>query len=367
MSRGGLKGCVKRNCCENHHVDSGYYVDPSADEYSIDIGNGLSRRASKIKPNSQTMMDFIALAKNRPGPSEYNSPGPSDNIRAGVITHPPAKNSPPGVIKHPIVLDRPELGRRDYVNACGDVYATFMNEQTMEDEEAFEEFMKNKISGGINRAVAASYNGLISDEELEAYKQGYRPDVQSSEDKVPDDVLPVVYMMPRMIGGVADPTILRTLLDSGSSKSLISKLALPEGAEIRPCEQEAMNTMAGMFQPMGYVILKDLRLPEFNKNLSIDGQMAYVFDTPCRYQVIAGRDFLRRTGIDLTFKENHITWMDNSIPMKSPNFSEASYNAVIDEYNYWLDEDAMNLEESYISQMMPAKYEKADLDEFAKE
>ena len=68
-------------------MDSGYYVDPSADEYSIDIGNGLSRRASKIKPNSQTM-DFIALANNRPGPSEYNSPGPSENNRPGVSAHP---------------------------------------------------------------------------------------------------------------------------------------------------------------------------------------------------------------------------------------------------------------------------------------
>ena len=79
-------------------MDSGYYVDPSADEYSIDIGNGLSRRASKIKPNSQTM-DFIALANNRPGPSEYNILGPSENNRPGVITHPLAKNSPPGVME----------------------------------------------------------------------------------------------------------------------------------------------------------------------------------------------------------------------------------------------------------------------------
>ena len=62
--------------------------------------------------------------------------------------------------------------------------------------------------------------------------------------------------------------------------------------------------------------------------------MAYVFDSPCRYQVIAGRDFLRRTGIDLTFKKNHITWMDWSIPMKSPYSNEASYNAIIDEYNW---------------------------------
>ena len=93
-----------------------------------------------------------------------------------------------------------------------------------------------------------------------------------------------------------------------------------------------MNTMAGIFQPTGYLVLKDIKLSEFdNKNLSIDEQMAYVFDSPCRYQVIAGS--LRQSGIVLTFKKNHITWMDWSIPMKSPYSNEASYNAIIDEYN----------------------------------
>ena len=119
--------------------------------------------------------------------------------------------------------------------------------------------------------------------------------------------------------------------------------------------------MAGIFKPLGYVILKDLRMPEFDKNLSIDGQMCYVFDTPCRYQIIAGRDFLRITGIALGFKKNHITWMSMSIPMKSPHFTEANYNAVIDEYLFWKDEDEMELDEMYFSGMMPAKYEKADL------
>ena len=92
-----------------------------------------------------------------------------------------------------------------------------------------------------------------------------------------------------------------------------------------------MNTMAGIFQPTGYLVLKDIKLSEFDKNLSIDEQMAYVFDSPCHYQVIAGS--LRQTGIDLTFKKNHITWMNRLIPMKSPYSNEASYNAIIDEYN----------------------------------
>ena len=90
--------------------------------------------------------------------------------------------------------------------------------------------------------------------------------------------------------------------------------------------------------------------------------------------MIAGRDFLQRTGIDLEFKNDHITWMDKSIPMKSPHLAEASYNAVIDVYTFWMDEEAMSLEElspfkdeAFMSNMMPAKYDKADLEQFAAE
>ena len=62
-------------------------------------------------------------------------------------------------------------------------------------------------------------------------------------------------MIAAMTGGVLDPIILRTLLDSGSSKTLINKSAIPKGAEIQPSENEdAMNTIAGIFQPIGYVI-----------------------------------------------------------------------------------------------------------------
>ena len=51
----------------------------------------------------------------------------------------------------------PKLGANDYLLACGEVYATFMNDQTDENEK-FEEFMKNKSSISTNRAIAASYN-----------------------------------------------------------------------------------------------------------------------------------------------------------------------------------------------------------------
>ena len=100
-------------------------------------------------------------------------------------------------------VEMPRLGRHDYLLACGDVYANFMNEQTRENERRFEEFMNNKNSGRINRTIAASFNGLISEEELEAYQQGYQPEVHSNTTKDSDegDLLPVIYIH-GIIGGV---------------------------------------------------------------------------------------------------------------------------------------------------------------------
>ena len=39
------------------------------------------------------------------------------------------------------------------------------------------------------------------------------------------------------------------------------------------------------------VHLRDLRLPEFDKNRRIDEQKALIFDGKCRYDVILGADF----------------------------------------------------------------------------
>ena len=90
----------------------------------------------------------------------------------------------------------PQLGNNDYLLACGDMYATFVNDQAEDNESAFEEFMKNKSSGKTSRIIAASFNGLVSEEELEAYSKGYQPDVQaqSAGNYEDGDLLPIVYL-----------------------------------------------------------------------------------------------------------------------------------------------------------------------------
>ncbi|EJK51078.1 hypothetical protein THAOC_29786 [Thalassiosira oceanica] len=59
--------------------------------------------------------------------------------------------------------------------------------------------------------------------------------------------------------------------------------------------------------------------------------------------------------------------MGKSIPMKSPEFAPANYNAAFGEIAYWMDEDETDLDDFYLSEMMPSQYEKADLAKFADE
>ncbi|EJK61343.1 hypothetical protein THAOC_18186, partial [Thalassiosira oceanica] len=65
----------------------------------------------------------------------------------------------------------PTLGPFDTSLACAELYAsTLSNDCELDTNQKFEVYMKEKCGGGINTAIAASYDALISDAELEAYR-----------------------------------------------------------------------------------------------------------------------------------------------------------------------------------------------------
>ena len=76
------------------------------------------------------------------------------------------------------------------------------------------------------------------------------------------------------------------------------------------------TTVAGTFESKAVVYMKDIVLPEFDRNKRIDGQSALVFDGPCRYDVILGRDFLLKTGMEFDFGKKIVRWFGNSIPLR---------------------------------------------------
>eukprot|EP00957_Ditylum_brightwellii_P019351 1459699-Ditylum_brightwellii.AAC.1 len=99
---------------------------------------------------------------------------------------------------------------------------------------------------------------------------------------------------------------------------MIHARALPPNAShVVNSESSSILTIAGTFESKRMVKLTDIALPEFGKTKRIDQLNAYVFDSPCAYDVILGRDFLYRAGLNLNFEKGYIEWMGQRIQMRS--------------------------------------------------
>ena len=164
------------------------------------------------------------------------------------------------------------------------------------------------------------------------------------------DLVPSVLMLCRSIQQQESKRLLRVLLDSGGSHSLIHSRVLPKGAtpmvlpSVRP-----VNTIMGQFQANRKVYLREIVLPEFDKTRRADGLEAYVFDSPCRYDMILGRDFLSLIGMQLDFRNGLIQWFDQKVLMKEETHLRHLWNSLADS-----DDEQYNTNDSYI---LDAKYE----------
>jgi hypothetical protein len=67
------------------------------------------------------------------------------------------------------------------------------------------------------------------------------------------------------------------------------------------------------------VVMRKIRLPEFNKNCLVEEPKALVFDGQYKYNVIFGADFLTKIGIDIKYSSGNIEWFDNELPMRNPH------------------------------------------------
>jgi hypothetical protein len=67
--------------------------------------------------------------------------------------------------------------------------------------------------------------------------------------------------------------------------------------------------------------MRNLRLPEFDKNRNVNQQKALIFQSEtCKYDIILGADFLTKTGIDVKYSTVNMEWFDNELPMCNPHF-----------------------------------------------
>ncbi len=107
--------------------------------------------------------------------------------------------------------------------------------------------------------------------------------------------------------------------------------------------------------------MRNLRLPELNKNHVVDQQKALVFDGTHKYNVILGADFLSKSGIDIKYSSGITEWFDGKLPMQDPHqLDNKDYIAMMDIMEVQLEaEDIFGMDwydfTCYASEIMDAK------------
>jgi hypothetical protein len=107
------------------------------------------------------------------------------------------------------------------------------------------------------------------------------------------NLTPVTIMVVDSIGAVWSRKLLKVLLDSGSTTTLINKKCLPKKCRPFQISQSRMvNILAGYYQLSAIVVMRNLRLHELDKNRNVKQQKALIFGSDTsRYDVILGADF----------------------------------------------------------------------------
>jgi hypothetical protein len=168
------------------------------------------------------------------------------------------------------------------------------------------------------------------------------------------------------ISAVRSRKLLKVLLDSGSTTTLINKKCLHK--HCKPCpisSSRKVNSLTGTYTSTEVVTMCNLRLPEFDKHRNVDQQKALVFQSEtCKYDVILGADFLTKTGIDVKYSTGTMEWFDSELQLRNSHLLEIkdfqAMAEIIEEIFFgmdWYDPTC------YAVEILNAKYEKVEIDE----
>ncbi len=180
------------------------------------------------------------------------------------------------------------------------------------------------------------------------------------------NLTPVTIMVADSIGAVRSRRLLKVLLDSGSTTTLINKKCLPK--KCKPCQisqSRMVNTLAGSYQSSAIVVMRNLRLPELDKNINVEQQKALVFESDtCRYDVILGADFLTKHGIDVEYSTGTIDWLKNELALCDPrNLKDKDFEAMAEIIEIQQEVDFFGVDwcdpTCFAIEILDAKYEKA--------
>jgi hypothetical protein len=198
--------------------------------------------------------------------------------------------------------DRTDLGYHTITDCTTLANLGLLNSNQMSQTESFGTKPSVFSTGNApkNLHVHNRYMAEALDPESESIRR--KKEINSASSTSPiRNLTPVTIMVVDTIGTVRSRRLLKILLDSGSTTTLINKKCLPGKCQPCPISQSRMvNTLAGSYQSSAMVVMRNLRLPELDKNRNVDQQKALMFESEtCKYDAILGADFLTKTGIDV--------------------------------------------------------------------
>jgi hypothetical protein len=130
----------------------------------------------------------------------------------------------------------------------------------------------------------------------------------NSNKNIPRQLTPVTIMVVDTISSVKSRMLLKVLLYSGSTTTVINRKCLPRNCQVcKISNSRKISTLAGSYTSSEMAVLRNLRLPELDKNRNAGQKNALIFDADsCRYDVILDADFLSKTGIDVKYSTGTI-------------------------------------------------------------
>jgi hypothetical protein len=104
---------------------------------------------------------------------------------------------------------------------------------------------------------------------------------------VPKQLRPVTIMVVETIYSAKLRNLLKVLLDSGSTTTMINRICLPRNCQTcKISNSRKISTLTGSYTLSEMAVLHNLRLPELDKNCNVDHQKAVIFDADsCRYMM----------------------------------------------------------------------------------
>ena len=125
---------------------------------------------------------------------------------------------------------------------------------------------------------------------------------------------PVVFVAFNPRRGKPKPVLLKALLDSGASSTIVSSKYVQKLKKRDVSKASEWTTLAGTFKTKG-TVQTNFYFPEFHDGKLIEWKM-HVSENMGAYDMIIGRDLLEDLGIDLKFSTSMVEWDGVEIPFK---------------------------------------------------